>query len=81
VKTIDPYPQDRLYEEVAFLSYYFNWPREEVLGIPHWERQRWCQEISSINRKKNSSDADSEGLGLEPDPRVDDIPIADLGEF
>ncbi len=80
MSTIDPYPQDRLYEELAFLAYYFNWPRNEVLTMPHWERQRWCREISSINSEKNA-DGDSGGPGLEPDPRVDDIPIADLGEF
>jgi hypothetical protein len=42
---------DRLYEEVAFVAYHFGWSHETVLTMPHWERQRWCREISRINER------------------------------
>ena len=45
------YPLDQLYEEVAFVAYHFNWDHETVLTMPHWERQRWCEEISRINER------------------------------
>lgn len=45
------YPLDRLYEEMAFLAYYFHWPHEEVMDFDHLERRRWCEELSKINRK------------------------------
>jgi hypothetical protein len=48
---IEGYPLDRLYEEVAFVAYHFNWSHDEVLALPHWERQRWCEEISAINER------------------------------
>ncbi len=44
---------DRLFEEVAFVAYHFNWSHDEVLSLPHWERQRWCSEISRINERMN----------------------------
>ncbi|SFR69029.1 hypothetical protein SAMN04487947_3546 [Halogeometricum rufum] len=47
------YPLDRLYEEVAFVAYHFNWSHDEVLNMPHWERRRWCEEISAINERMN----------------------------
>ena len=45
------YPLDNLYEEVAFISYYFHWPHNSIMKMPHWERRRWCEEISKINKK------------------------------
>lgn len=45
------YPLDRLYEEVAFIAYHFHWSLEEIMNLEHWERQRWVQEISKINRE------------------------------
>lgn len=59
---METYPTDRLYEEVAFIAYHFNWSREEVMGLPHSERQRWCEEISAINERINE-----EGLGGRSD--------------
>jgi hypothetical protein len=44
---------DGLYEEVAFVAYHFNWSRAAVLTMPHWERRRWCEEISRINERMN----------------------------
>ena len=45
------YPLDRLYEELAFISYYFHWPYEEVMNLDHLERRRWCEEVSKINKR------------------------------
>jgi len=45
---------DVLFEEAAFVAYHFGWGREDVLEMPHWERQRWCEEISEINEQMNS---------------------------
>jgi len=65
------YPVERLYEEVAFVAYHFHWGHDEVLNMPHWERQRWCEEISAINDRL--SEAESEpgppGAGGPPGGR------------
>ena len=45
------YPLDRIYEEVAFIAYYFHWPFEQVMNLEHRERKQWCEEISRINKK------------------------------
>lgn len=70
------YPEDRIYEEVAFIAYYFHWTHDEILSLPHWERKRWCEEISRINDDLNT---DSETT-ISEDPRVDDIPVVDFDE-
>lgn len=44
-------PPDRLFEEVAFVAYHFGWDHETILSMPHWERRRWCVEISRINER------------------------------
>jgi len=38
---------------MAFISYYFHWPPDEVMNLEHRERRRWCDEISRINQKVN----------------------------
>lgn len=53
------YPLDQLYEEVAFVAYHFNWGHDDVLNMPHWERRRWCEEISKINEKMNEERSDA----------------------
>ncbi|MDA8219099.1 MAG: hypothetical protein M0Z94_15955 [Dehalococcoidales bacterium] len=45
------YPLERLYEEVAYIAYYFHWPLEQVLDLEHEERQRWVQQVADINRR------------------------------
>lgn len=47
------YPLDQIYEEVAFVAYHFHWSHDDVLNMPHWERKRWCEEISRINERIN----------------------------
>ena len=48
------YPLDRLFEEVAYVAYYFHWPYEEIMGLEHRERQRWVAEIARINQRLNA---------------------------
>ncbi|MFI3174347.1 MAG: DUF6760 family protein [Bacillota bacterium] len=45
------YPIDKIYEEMAFISYYFHWSQDVVMHLEHAERVRWCKEISAINEK------------------------------
>lgn len=47
------YPLDQLFAEVAFIAYHFNWAHDDILALPHWERRRWCDEISAINERMN----------------------------
>jgi len=42
-----------LHEEVAFIAYYFHWPRDQVLALEHHERRRWLEEISRLNERIN----------------------------
>ncbi|QNU68877.1 hypothetical protein EHE19_012975 [Ruminiclostridium herbifermentans] len=50
------YPLERLYEEVAFLAYYLHWDYKTILGLEHAERERWCKEVSEINKKLNGDE-------------------------
>ena len=47
------YPSERLYEEVAYVAYYFHWPYDQVMRMEHRERQRWVGEIARINERLN----------------------------
>ena len=47
------YPQERLYQELAFLAYNLHWPYEHLLQMEHQERLRWVEEVSAINRRLN----------------------------
>lgn len=47
------YPLESLYEEVAFISYHFHWPHDQVLELEHVERRKWVYEISKINGRLN----------------------------
>ncbi len=51
---ITGYPEKELYREMAFLAYYYHWSREEILGLSHMERRRWCEEISAIHKAKET---------------------------
>ena len=51
------YPSDRLFEEVAYLAYYFHWPYDEILQLEHRDRQRWVAEVARINRRLNEDTA------------------------
>ena len=53
------YPVDRIYEEVAFIAYYFHWSQAEIMSMEHRERRKWCEEISRINRTLNEEKKDN----------------------
>jgi len=56
------YPPEQLFQEVAYLAYYFHWPHSEIMDMNHIERLRWVNELARINRTLNEpSDADSFG--------------------
>ncbi|ARS88992.1 DUF6760 family protein [Natrarchaeobaculum aegyptiacum] len=61
---IQLYDRETLYEEVAFVAYHFGWNHDTVLELPHWERHRWCEEISKINERMND--------GPPPSPQLED---------
>ena len=45
------YPQEELFREMTFLSYYLHWSRNDVMALSHQERRRWCSEVSAVNKK------------------------------
>ena len=50
------YPQERMYQEMTFLSYYLHWSRDEVMRLNHLERRRWCREVSAVNKKLSNTE-------------------------
>jgi len=36
---------------VAFIAYYFHWQHDEIMAMPHKDREKWCEEIGKINKK------------------------------
>lgn len=50
------YPQERLYQEMTFLSYYLHWSRDQVMQLDHLERRRWCKEVSEVNQKLSGTE-------------------------
>ena len=53
---VSHYPQERLYQEMAFLAYYLHWSGDALMELDHWERRRWCREVSAINKKLSGTD-------------------------
>lgn len=45
------YAAERLYEEVAYVAYHFHWSLDEIMDLEHADRQRFVDEIASINRR------------------------------
>ena len=45
------YPEDRLFEEIAYVAYHFHWPLETILDLEHPLRLRFVSEIDQINRR------------------------------
>lgn len=52
-RTIELYPAEKIYEEAAFIGYYFHWSHDEIMALSHLDRIRWCKEISRINSRLN----------------------------
>lgn len=53
---------------MSFISYYFHWSVEDVMGLDHTSRRRWCDEISTINKSLNPSKKDKEISILDMKP-------------
>jgi hypothetical protein len=45
------YAADRLFEEVAYVAYYFHWSLDDILDLEHPLRQRLIEEICRIHRQ------------------------------
>jgi len=60
---LNGYSLDKIYEEVAFIAYYFHWSEKEILQLPHWERIKWCEKISNIHQKSDDKKSNSISLG------------------
>jgi hypothetical protein len=50
------YATERLLEEVAYLAYHFHWSLDEILDLEHGDRQRFVEQISSINQRLNEEE-------------------------
>ena len=48
-------PQERLYEEMAYLAYHLHWPYDQLLNLEHPDRLRWMEEVSKINQRRNEA--------------------------
>ena len=49
------YPEQELYKEVSFLSYYYHWDYKTVMTLDHQTRRRGCAEISAIHKELNQT--------------------------
>lgn len=49
------YPEEQLYQELAYIAYHFHWSVEEILDMEHAERHIWLRQIARINREINES--------------------------
>lgn len=45
------YASDRLFEEIAYVAYHLHWSFEEILDMEHPVRQRFVEEVASINKR------------------------------
>jgi hypothetical protein len=59
------YPLNSLFEEVAFVAYHFHWELDTILKLTHGDRQRFIEEISTINRQMNEASAPAKGIPLQ----------------
>ncbi|WP_323447403.1 DUF6760 family protein [Streptomyces yaizuensis] len=46
-------PPDRVYEEIAYISYHFHWRLADVLDLEHAQRARFVREIARLNERIN----------------------------
>ncbi|MGA1871568.1 MAG: DUF6760 family protein [bacterium] len=44
-----------MFEEVAYIAYYFHWPYDQVMSMEHLERQQWIAEVAKINTQLNDA--------------------------
>jgi hypothetical protein len=49
------YATSRVYEEIAYLAFYFHWRLEDVLDLEHHDRRRYVAEASALVRRIEES--------------------------
>lgn len=47
------------------MAYHFHWPLQDILNLEHGDRQRFIDEISTINRQMNESNKPSQGVPIQ----------------
>lgn len=45
------YAADRIYEEVAYIAYYFHWDLDDILDLEHGQRRRFVEEVARLNTR------------------------------
>lgn len=53
--TVIVYPTARLFEEAAYIAYYFHWTHDDIMALSHLDRQEWCRRITGINKQLNKT--------------------------
>lgn len=46
---VSVYPESELYREITFIAYYLHWGAEEICGLPHELRRRFCAEVTELH--------------------------------
>ena len=54
------YPPEQLFQEVAYLAYYFHWPYTQIMDMNHLERLVWVDQVARINKRLNETDGDDD---------------------
>jgi len=55
------YPPEQLFQEVAYLAYYFHWPHTQIMDMNHQERLVWVDQVARINKRLNeAADGDTD---------------------
>ena len=45
------YPEDALWEEVAYLAYHLHWDLERLLDLQHGDRVRLIKSVAALNQR------------------------------
>ena len=45
------YPEDAIWEEVAYLAYHLHWDLESLLDLQHGDRARLIQSVADLNER------------------------------
>lgn len=49
------YRPEQLFQEVAYLAYYFHWPYTQIMDLNHRERLVWVDQVARINKRLNEA--------------------------
>ena len=45
------YPNEELWDELAYLAYHLHWPWQELLDLEHSDRQRLVSGVADLNER------------------------------